>query len=193
MAISEFHGLIRMGIKKRRSDVTLLFLFIPGGVEAIVTCYLFVYLYGLGGVDGLDELGGDAGVDAAGFDDGVAEHDGTGGYYGAFADNGIVEDNGAHADQGAVADFCAVEDDIMPDGYVVADFDYGFFVQGVEDGAVLDVDAVADADGIDVAAEYGSEPDAAAFADDDVADDDGGFGKVGVLPDDGGKASYCFY
>jgi hypothetical protein len=44
----------------------------------------------------------------------------------------------------------------------------------VEDGVVLDIGVVANADLVDIAAEDGIHPDAGVFADDDVADELGG-------------------
>ena len=52
----------------------------------------------------------------------------------------------------------AVERDIVPDGDIVTDLDRGLLIEGMEDGAVLDIHIVADADGVDVTAEDGVEP-----------------------------------
>src|SRR5712672_89314 len=49
-----------------------------------------------------------------------------------------------------------------------------FVAHDVEDGAILNVGAGADADVVDVAADYRAGPDAGVGADDDVADDYGG-------------------
>src|SRR5713101_2519947 len=59
----------------------------------------------------------------------------------------------------------------------------------VEDAAVLDVGAGADADVVDVAADYGAGPDAGVWADDDVADDYGGGVNVGGCGDFGALAA----
>ena len=53
----------------------------------------------------------------------------------------------------------------MSDRYVVADDAFRLLICGVEDGVVLDVYAVADVDGTDVAAEDRTIPDAAVVAD----------------------------
>jgi len=61
------------------------------------------------------------------------------------------------------------------------------FFHAMEDGVVLNVGVMADADLVDVAAEDGVHPDAGVFADDDVADELGGIvdvGSVGELGND---------
>ena len=67
----------------------------------------------------------------------------------------------------------------MADGDVVAEDERVLVAHDVEDAAVLNVGARADADVVDVAANHGAGPDAGVFADDDVADDDGGGVNVG--------------
>jgi hypothetical protein len=66
-----------------------------------------------------------------------------------------------------------VEDDAVADGDRVAEDQRVRIAHDVEDGAVLDIGARADADEVDVAADYGAGPDAGVGADRDVADDDG--------------------
>ena len=87
----------------------------------------------------------------------------------------------------------AVERDIVPDGDIVADLDRGLLIEGVEDGAVLDIDVVADADGIDVTAEDGVEPDTAALPEDDISDDGSVDSEEAVLTDLRRDASYSLY
>ena len=65
----------------------------------------------------------------------------------------------------------AVDGDVVSDGNIVADGDGALLIERVEDGSVLNVDMVADADAVDVAAQHGVEPDAATVADDGVTDD----------------------
>lgn len=57
-----------------------------------------------------------------------------------------VEYGGAHAYERTAFDFAAVQGDVVSHGHVVADDDRCFFIQGVQAGTVLDVDAVADFD-----------------------------------------------
>ena len=64
--------------------------------------------------------------------------------------------------------------DFVADGDVVAENQRIFVAHDVEDRAVLNVGARADADVVHVAAHDGERPDAGVFADDYVADDDGG-------------------
>jgi hypothetical protein len=71
----------------------------------------------------------------------------------------------------------------VTDGYVVADFDCRLLVKGVKHRAVLDVNAVADADGVYIATDNGVKPDAALVTDYCVADDCSVFGKEATFTD----------
>src|SRR5690606_27733655 len=88
------------------------------------------------------------------------------------------EHDRAHADQYAVFDGAAVQHAAVPDGHVVADHRRHSVRRrrvragDVDDGAVLNARARADADRADVAANHHHGPDGAVRADDDVADDD---------------------
>ncbi len=71
----------------------------------------------------------------------------------------------------------------------------------MEDAAVLDIGAGADADVVDVAADDRAGPDAGVGANDDVADDNGGgvnvggsgdFGALAAVGPDVGLSSQCF-
>src|ERR671936_1391171 len=93
-----------------------------------------------------------------------------------FADLCAVEDDAADADQRVVADVAAVQHDAVPDGDAVAHHGREPARVDVDDGVVLDAGVAADADALDVAAENRPVPDAAARADDPVADDAGARG-----------------
>ena len=95
--------------------------------------------------------------------------------------------------RGVVTDMAAVERDIVPDGDIVTDLDRGLLIEGMEDGAVLDIHIVADADGVDVTAEDGVEPDAAALPEDDISDDGSVDSEEAVLTDLRRDASYSLY
>jgi hypothetical protein len=74
-------------------------------------------------------------------------------------------------------------------GYVVAQEEREFVAHYVEDAAVLDIGAGADADVVDVAADYRAGPDAGVGANDYVADDYGGGVNVGGGGDLGALAA----
>jgi hypothetical protein len=80
----------------------------------------------------------------------------------------------------------------MTYGYIVADFDYRFLVQGMQYAAVLYVYTVADTDGIDIATQYSVEPNTAIVADDYIANDGCIIGEIAILADNGIKASDRF-
>src|SRR5216684_4358360 len=149
---------------------------------------VFVFDVALGvGVDGGLVDGGQGALDLAGVayyqavggDFGALEEQGAGGYDAAGADFCAVEDDGTHADQAAGLDGAAVQGDAVADGDVVAEEEGIFVAHDVEDAAVLNIGAGADADVMHVAADHGAGPDAGVGADDDVADDDGGGVNVG--------------
>lgn len=74
-------------------------------------------------------------------------------------------------------------------GYIVAYLDGGFLVEGVQHRAVLYVDAVADAYGVDISAQHGVEPYAAVVADGDIAYELGCGGEKASLAVGGSKAA----
>src|SRR5712692_3489815 len=142
----------------------------------------------VGAGQGALDLAGVAYYQAAGGDFGALEEQGAGGHDAAGADFYAVEDDGAHADQASGLDGAAVKGDAVADGDVVAEEQRIFVAHNVEDAAVLNIGARADANVVHVAADDGARPDAGVGADDDVADDDsggvnvGGGGDCGPLP-----------
>ena len=120
---------------------------------------------------------------AAGRDFGAFWDEGAGGDDGAGADFCAVEDDRAHADEAARFDGAAVEDDAVADGDVVAEDERVRIAHYVEDGAVLNICARADADEVDVAADDDAGPDAGVGGDGDVTDDDGLWIDVGGFGD----------
>jgi hypothetical protein len=67
-----------------------------------------------------------------------------------------------------------VDGSVVADGDPVAHEDRILVALAVEDGAILNVGAGADADGVDIAAQDGVHPDRGALAEHDVADELGG-------------------
>src|SRR5260370_34288767 len=117
----------------------------------------------------------------------------AGGDDAAGADFYAVEDDGAHANEAAGLDRAAVQGDAVADGDVVAEEQRIVVAHDVEDAAVLNIGAGADADVVHVAADYGAGPDAGVRTDDDVADDDGGGVNVGGCGDFGPLAAVGTY
>src|SRR2546425_459586 len=113
-------------------------------------------------------------------DGGVGDDHRAGGDEAFLADSRAGEEGGGHADEGAAADELAVDDGAVADHYVVFD-DVGDAGIAVNDGLVLDIDALADGHGGDVAADDGVEPDAGLAADADVADDGAVVGAVAAV------------
>ena len=171
----------------------ILFLVEPRGVHLVIVGDALIQLTPLLGGDLLDELSRHASPQGIRLDDGLGQDDRACCYDSSFANDDIIHHDGSHADEGVVTDMAAVERDIVPDGDIVTDLDCGLLIEGMQDGAVLDIDVVADADGIDVTAEDGVEPDAAALPEDDISDDGSVDSEEAVLTDLRRDASYSLY
>ncbi len=140
----------------------------------------FVFDVALGvTVDGVEVFGGEraaqfaglADEKAAGRDDGAFRDQGSGGNDAAGADFCAVEDDASHADEAARFDGATVQDHGVAHGDVVAENERIGVAHDVEDGAVLDICARADAHEVHVTAENGTGPHAGMLADDDLTDD----------------------
>src|SRR5687767_8732235 len=107
--------------------------------------------------------------------------------HGAFADSRAVEHDGPDTDQAVILDSATVQNDRVSDGDAVADVEREFTVVDMEDGVVLDVAIVTDADGVDIAAQGSVAPDAGTLADFHIADDLG----AGVKISGGSNAGQC--
>ncbi len=94
--------------------------------------------------------------------------DGVGSKNGSFPDPRVVEDNGADADEDRIRDGTAVNGGVMADGDHLSDEDGVEVTHSMEDGAVLDVGARADANGVDISPDDGIHPDAGLLAQRDV-------------------------
>src|SRR5665213_3970841 len=97
------------------------------------------------------------------------------------ADVRSVQQDRAHADQALILDRAAVDDRRVANRDVVADRRLVRPLHDVHDAAVLYVRAAADTDPVHVAADHHTHPDAALFADLDVAD------HLGAVVDVGGR------
>ena len=144
-----------------------------------VTLGVGVYCCLVGGRQWALYFAGVAYYQAAGGNFGALQEQGACSYYAAGAYLYTVQDYCAHAYEAAGFYVAAVQGDAVADGYVVAQEQGVCVAHYVEDAAVLDVGAGADADVVDVAADYGAGPDAGVRANDHVADDDGGGVNIG--------------
>src|SRR5579859_609911 len=129
--------------------------------------------------EGALDFAGVADDQAAGRDFGAFEKERACGYDAAGADVRAVQNDRAHADEAARLDGAAVEGDGVADGHVVAEDQRVLVAHDVQDAAVLDVGARAYANVVHVATNHGAGPHAGVFADDHVADDDGGGVNIG--------------
>lgn len=173
-------------------DVAVAGILEPLAVHQVVAGDLDVHFLGFLRLHHLDEFGGGTGPHLVGADFGAAQNYGTGGHQGAFAYLGVVHHDGAHAYQRVIAYLGAVYHHVVADGHVVADLDGGFLIQCMKHRAVLDVDAVADGDGVHVAAQYGAVPYGALVAHGHVADNHGIVGDETVLAYFGCEAAHTF-
>lgn len=100
---------------------------------------------------------------------------------GTFCDHSAVHDDGAHADEATGLDVATVDDDPMAQGDVVVDDGGVFAACDMDHGQVLDIDALTNADLVDIATDDAVEPDGAALSDVDIADDNGPRGKKNII------------
>ncbi len=121
--------------------------------------------------DGFYFFSRNARVDKPRFEAAVFQYHCAGCDEAVFLHYGMIHDDGTHANQHIVHERTAVYECAMADGNVVADGGGGAQVGAVQDGAVLNVDFVANADAVDIAAHHRLKPDAAIVADDHVAND----------------------
>jgi hypothetical protein len=98
----------------------------------------------------------------------------TGGDDAFWANEGSIENDGSHTDQNVVSERAAVDDGVVSDRAAIADDDGELPLHSMKDGAVLDVTAAANTDGVDVSAENSVHPDRGVFTEGDIADDLGG-------------------
>lgn len=119
-----------------------------------------------------DDFCGGAEDERAGREFFVSGDEGAGADDAAIADDCAVEDHCIHADEDFVADGACVEDGFVADGDELADF-HAEIVREMDDGAVLNIGARADADAVDIGTEDALIPHAGFVAEGDVADECG--------------------
>lgn len=125
-----------------------------------------------------DTLGRDTDYEASGRELAAFGDDGSGGDYGTRTDLGTVQNRGVHAYQAVVFYAAAVDYGFVADDACFTDYRRVAGV-GMEDCAVLDVGAGADAYGFGVAAQHGSVPDARFFTQTHLADYESAGGDPG--------------
>ena len=133
--------------------------------------------------EGLDGPGGDPCIEITGLELHALGDEGTCGNQGFVGDFGVIQNDSSHTDQDAITNFAAVDDGAVADSDFVTDFERSFLIGAVEDGAILDVCAIANANIVYIAPDDDMVPDAAGITDHHIADDNGGFGKEGVGSD----------
>ena len=106
------------------------------------------------------------------------------------ADLDPVEEHGADADEGVIPDHAPVDDRSVAHRHAGADVRRPGVARDVDRGIVLHVATAADADLLDVSADHRVEPYAHTGCEDHVADDNRPRGKVYVICERRGLASY---
>ena len=84
-----------------------------------------------------------------------------------------IDDGGAHADEAIILERAGMQQHLMADGDAVADGGRPRFAGDMDDGAILDIRAAADADAVHITADDDAEPDACFRPDMHITDDDG--------------------
>jgi hypothetical protein len=131
------------------------------------------------------ELPGRTHPERVGLNDCLFGDQSAGGDDRAGSNDGSVQDDAPHADEAARFDGASVKNDGVADGDVVAYVDSILLFHAMEDGVVLDVGVVPDADLVYVATENSVHPDAGMLTHGHVSDqlrgfvDVAGFGELG--------------
>ena len=126
---------------------------------------------------------GYARVNRAAFANGTFQHNGPGSNNGIAVHHGAIHYNGAHAHQHIVVQRTAMHQCIVPNGYIVADNGFAALVRAMDDGTILHIDLVAQADAVDIAADNGVEPHTARITHFHVAHNSSvGCNKAGFAP-----------
>ena len=133
-----------------------------------------------------------AAVYPSGFEDAVFKHYCTCCNEYMFFYDGEIHYDCAHPDQHLVVYGASVHDGIVTDRYIIADDRLRFLIGAVQHRPVLDIDAMPDADCIDIAADDCIPPHAAIIAHDDIAYDDRGVCEVAVASELGCFVVECF-
>jgi hypothetical protein len=121
----------------------------------------------------LDKTSRDAGKNGTRFHYRPRKDDRTGGDDSALADYGMVKDNGTHTNEGTMADVGTMDSDIVAYRDFITNLNDGLLIESVQDGAILYIDAIANADGIDVATYHSSEPEATLSSNLHITDNNG--------------------
>lgn len=112
----------------------------------------------------------------------IAQYQSASGYDRPRLDMNAVQHRGSHANQDVALDVGAMHTGIVTDGDIVGYLNIAIAQRGMETGAILHVDTIAQLDIIDIATQHGTIPDAAPLAHLHLTDDGGGFGDETVFP-----------
>jgi hypothetical protein len=121
--------------------------------------------------------GGHACVHATGFAYHIFLDDGASGDEAVFFHYRLVHDDGAHTHQYMVVYGTAMYQRAVANAHVVTDGGAAFLVGAVEDGPVLDINFIANADKVHIAAHHCLKPNGALVAHHDITDDGSIFGQ----------------
>src|SRR5690554_2895497 len=100
----------------------------------------------------------------------------------------MIKHHGTHPYQCTIFNSGAMDHHVVPDRDIITNDGYRFLIECVNNGAILNVDSVADTDGVDITPQHGIEPDAAVVTDDHITNDCGVVGQIIVFSHLRGKA-----
>jgi hypothetical protein len=121
------------------------------------------------------------GVYASGLYYGVFQNNSACGYNGMTTNHCIVHHDGTHSHQHIIFDCASVYNGQVTNAYTITNDGAGFFVCAVDNYAILNIDLIADPDGIYIPPDNCVEPDTALISNDYVANNGGIGGDKAVL------------
>ena len=111
----------------------------------------------------------------------TGENESACGYNSSTSHYGVVEHRRTHTHECPVLYLTTMQGDGVPDGDVIAQDAWGFAVEGVDAGVVLNVGAVTYLNIMNITTNDGVEPNGAVVAHFDVTYDDGAFREIAML------------
>jgi hypothetical protein len=93
----------------------------------------------------------------------------------------MIHHDGAHANQYIVLQRTTMHQRIMPNAAKITNLSARFLIGAMDDGSILDIHSLADADGVYITTDYRIEPEAAMVARNDIAHKGGIFGDKTIF------------
>ena len=102
----------------------------------------------------------------------------------------MVHHDGPHTNEDIIIDVAAMDNGPVAYGHIITDDGIRFFISAVDNGPILDIDLIANANGIDVSTDHRVKPETAIVPGDHISNYDGMIRHKVVCAQLWGEASY---